>query len=433
MELRILLINPWVYDFAAADLWARPLGLLKVAEFLSRCNADLSYVDCMDTLKKRKDFGTAKYPKTVLEKPSCLGKIPRRFGRYGMPIETFRDMLIRGPSFDMVFITSIMSYWYPGVQKSIEVIRDIFGAIPVVLGGIYATLWHEHAARFSGADFVYRGPVNDGLLFVFSTFGFRLKKQREEIPWHELGLNSQRPFAPLLTSTGCPYECAYCASGLLNEDFVQMDPGVVIEEIRTLYGRGVRDIAFYDDALLFHSDDHIKPILREINSCPGLRFHCPNGLHARFIDDELAHLMRIAGFRTLRLGLETSDGEIQKETGGKVTNEELKRAVRILRKNGFSKKETGVYLMYGLPDQRLESVRDSIHFLKELDVKIHLNEFSPIPGTKYWNLLRKRGILHEHTDPLLTNNTVFSHLFWENKNTDDMNKLKLDVREYNKS
>jgi radical SAM superfamily enzyme YgiQ (UPF0313 family) len=433
LELKILLINPWVYDFAAADLWARPLGLLKVAEFLGRCNADLSYVDCMDTFKKRKDFGTAKYPKTVLEKPSCLGNVPRRFGRYGMPIETFRDILIRGPSFDMVFITSIMSYWYPGVQKSIEVIRDIFGGIPVVLGGIYATLWHEHAARFSGADFVYRGPVNDGLLFVFSTFGFRLKKQREAIPWHELGLYSQRPFAPLLTSTGCPYECAYCASGLLNEDFVQMDPGVVIEEIRMLYGRGVRDIAFYDDALLFHSDYHIKPILREINSWPGLRFHCPNGLHARFIDDELAHLMRMAGFRTLRLGLETSDGKIQKETGGKVTNEELKRAVRILGKNGFSKKETGVYLMYGLPDQRLESVRDSIRFLKELDVKIHLTEFSPIPGTDYWKRLQKRGILNEHTDPLLTNNTVFSHLFWENNNTDDMNKLKLDVREYNKS
>ena len=36
-----------------------------------------------------------------------------------------------------------------------------------------------------------------------------------------------------------------------------------------------------------------------------IRFHCPNGLHARLIDDELAKLMKESGFRTLRLSLET--------------------------------------------------------------------------------------------------------------------------------
>jgi len=29
----LLLINPWVYDFAAYDLWAKPLGLLYLAEY----------------------------------------------------------------------------------------------------------------------------------------------------------------------------------------------------------------------------------------------------------------------------------------------------------------------------------------------------------------------------------------------------------------
>jgi hypothetical protein len=38
-----------------------------------------------------------------------------------------------------------------------------------------------------------------------------------------------------------------------------------------------------------------------------VRFHCPNGIHARFIDDELAYLMKKSGFITLRLGLETID------------------------------------------------------------------------------------------------------------------------------
>ena len=30
----ILLINPWIYDFAAYDLWSKPLGLLYIAALL---------------------------------------------------------------------------------------------------------------------------------------------------------------------------------------------------------------------------------------------------------------------------------------------------------------------------------------------------------------------------------------------------------------
>ena len=49
------------------------------------------------------------------------------------------------------------------------------------------------------------------------------------------------------------------------------------------------DVAFYDDALLVNAKSHIVPILRELRKRkPDLRFHTPNGLHARMIDDELA-------------------------------------------------------------------------------------------------------------------------------------------------
>ncbi|MCL4476517.1 MAG: hypothetical protein M1508_09870 [Nitrospirae bacterium] len=34
MKLRILLVNPWIYDFTAYNLRARPLDLLNVGEHL---------------------------------------------------------------------------------------------------------------------------------------------------------------------------------------------------------------------------------------------------------------------------------------------------------------------------------------------------------------------------------------------------------------
>jgi len=36
MQKRILLINPWIHDFAAYDLWAKPAGLLYLASTLKK-------------------------------------------------------------------------------------------------------------------------------------------------------------------------------------------------------------------------------------------------------------------------------------------------------------------------------------------------------------------------------------------------------------
>ena len=46
--MKILLINPWIYDFAAYDLWMKPLGLLYIASFLEEFGHDVSLINCMD-------------------------------------------------------------------------------------------------------------------------------------------------------------------------------------------------------------------------------------------------------------------------------------------------------------------------------------------------------------------------------------------------
>ena len=430
MKLKVLLINPWIYDFAAVNMWARPLGLLKVAEFLSAWDVELALVDCMDAgVTKR--YGCGNYPKEVVGKPPCLKAVPRKFGRYGISPEEFTGTILSHGRPDLVLVTSVMSYWYPGVQRAIEIVRESYGGVPVILGGIYASLWSRHAVETSGADGVYKGAVGDELRFFLQTFGFRIRRKREKKPYYSMGLCDHHEFAPLLTTEGCPYNCAYCASSLLSPDFSRRKAGEVVSEIMDLYNVGIRDFAFYDDALLVSADDHLKAILKEVvGRNLDVRFHCPNGLHARFIDDELARLMKLSGFRTLRLSLETVDRGRQALTGGKVTSRELEKAVALLRRHKFTKEETGVYVMYGLPGQELREVREGVSFLKSLGVKIFLTELSPIPGTRCWDELVSQGIITESIDPLLTNNTVFCSLF-SGYDLEELESLKLDVKGYN--
>lgn len=430
---KILLINPWIYDFAAVNMWARPLGLLKVAEFLSQFNVQLRLIDCMDIISKPKPFGMAKYPKTPLPTPPLLKGIKRRYGRYGIALDEFVQKVKTTPRPDCILVTGIMTYWYPGVFKAIEICKDIHPGVPVVLGGVYARLFPEHARRYSGADIVYTEQAGNALRRTLEGLSISLKKQKKSTAWYKLGFYKSPSYCPILTSEGCPFRCSYCASGILWRSFFQRAPEDVVEEIEYLYSMGVQDFAFYDDALLSNSNSHIRPILEGIIK-RGIkaRFHTPNGLHVRFLNYDLAHLMKKAGFVTIRLSLETTNPERQRSTGGKVYNDEFKQAVEALKRAGFRKKNIGVYLMYGLPGQGLDEVEEGVRFLFSCGVRVHLAEFSPIPGTVAWKQLLRDGVVSADMDPLLTNNTVFSILY-SGYSSESLQRLKSIVAKYNSS
>ncbi len=432
MRYRILLINPWICDFAAFNLWARPLGLLRVAEHLSAYDTELFLLDCTESFGP-KQYGAGRFRSEIVEKPEVLKGIPRHYRRYGIGLEEFTTRLKSLLPVDFIMMTSVMSYWHPGVQKAIELVRAAAGDIPVILGGIYASLYHGHAVMNSGADFIYKGNIDESLNFALYTFGFKLKRRRALLPHYKLNLYENHSFAPILTSTGCPYRCSYCASALLAQEHEKRPVNAVIGEIKDLYALGVRDYAFYDDALLVGSEHHIKPILRGIaHERPGIRLHTPNGLHAKYIDDELACLMKASNFKTIRLSLETVNDKRQQATGGKVNPENLEKAVGLLRQRGFTKNEIGVYLMYGLPGQEIGEVWDGIRFLKTLGVRINLTEFSPIRNTKLWAELVQTGVIPDNLDPVLTNNSVFSFLY-SGYDHDEMRRMRLDAKRYNES
>ena len=455
--MRCLLINPWIHDFSALNLWSAPLGLMRVAEYLSQFECEIFYINCLKTIK-HKPYGTGKYNRQPIQKPLVLKQVPRKFCRYGITSEEFQSRLKSAMPVDIIFITSIMTYWYTGVAETVREVRKLAGDTPIIIGGIYATLCPDHALKNTDADFIYKGSIethserspmtmidnhsqgrseSNRLETAVEKFGVKLKKISDKKPYYKLGLSRfhrepvERQFAPLLTASGCIFSCTYCATSFLNKDFIRKTPYDILKEIEELYKLGIRDFAFYDDALLTDSDNHLKPILKKViqKDLP-VRFHAPNGIHVRFIDNELAMLMKASNFKTLRLSLETISPERQKLTGGKVRTDEFTNAVKALNKAGFTKKEIGVYLMYGLPGQSLNEVKDGVELLKYLNVHINLTEFSPIPNTKMWNELMSKGIISKDIDLLLTNNSVYYYLY-SGYDFKELEKLKLEVKAYN--
>jgi radical SAM superfamily enzyme YgiQ (UPF0313 family) len=178
-----------------------------------------------------------------------------------------------------------------------------------------------------------------------------------------------------------------------------------------------------------NSSSHIKPILREViqrrSQC---NFHTPNALHIKMIDEEMADLLFRSGFKTIRLGLETADATAQRETGGKVSNPEFQTAIRNLKKAGYRGEELGVYLLAGLPGQRVEEIDASIAFVREAEARPVLVEYSPIPGTPLFGEAKKISPFDLEGEPLFHNNSLFP-CRWEGFTWEDYRRLKERIRE----
>ena len=410
---QVLLVNPWIYDFAAFNLWIEPLGLLTIAAALRDSGYGVTVLDCLAPhagMPPPRADGSGKFLKMVVDKPGPVAFVPRRYGRYGLPCQQFDAELRAAPVPDAVLVASGMTYWYPGVMEAIRRVRACFGAVPIALGGIYATLCPVHARQHSGADEVIAGPgVVAALSFADRVTGHDSAPEQHADPraWpppaHEL---ASRPFAGLLTSWGCPYRCTYCASRHLQPAFVQREPAAVVAEIETCLRRGIRDYAFYDDSLLLDSGQHLAPILETVvaRGWP-VRLYAPNGLHAREITGSLADLMRRAGLVMVRLSLETTDADRQRSTGGKVTTDLFVQAVAHLQAAGFRSRELGAYILAGLPDQPLSEVEEAVRWVHGLGVQTKLALFSPIPGTPDGD-----RALPAAADPLWHNDTVYPYL-----------------------
>ena len=442
----ILLINPWIYDFAAFDLWAKPLGLLYIAGLLRSKGYEIAYIDCLDIhsskmveergFPKRKPSNEGHFFKEVVDKPPALDHIPRKYRRYGISEEAFRECLESINEPRVVLVTSLMTYWYPGPFRVIQLVKERYPRAILIIGGIYATLCPDHARAYSGADCVVEGDGFEKALDIAAGIlgeppsGSREPRHLDCVAYPAFDIYPILDYCCILTSLGCPYRCAYCAAWRIKPGFSRRDPNKVADEIefwaRTL---GIRDIAFYDDALLVNSKNHFIPMARELlrRDLP-CRYHTPNGIHGRELTEEIAGLMYEVGFKTVRLGLETCDKGGQKSMGDKITNEEMARAVRYLREAGFSRRDIGVYVLAGLPGQKRSEVEQSIRCVHAWGATPKLAEYSPIPGTTLWKSALRNSPFDLREEPLFHNNSILP-CRWEGFTWEDLQQLKAGLRD----
>ncbi len=441
MKKDIIFINPWIYDFAAYDLWSKPMGLLYLASYLGRCGFNVRLLDCLDIHNpymketglrrpKRRLYGTGRFWKQMISLPHALNGMKRPYSRYGITPEIFIKELTAMGKPDAFIVTSMMTYWYPGVIEAIKSIKGIYPDVPVLLGGIYTRLCNKHAILNSGADVVINSSEPASILQYLKEFGIYPEKRLKFDPsvmYPSFELYRKLDYVCIMSSKGCPYRCRYCAGPYLNPNFCAREPEDVFEEICFWHKRfGIVDFAFYDDALLVSAKDHLLPLLEMvIRKGLNIRFHTPNAIHIREVNKEVADLMFRAGFKTIRLGLETIDMDLHKRLDKKLGTEDIgdiEKHINYLFEAGFKSPQIGAYILIGLPGQDISSIMDTIKFSRKMKIMPFLAEYSPIPHTPLWKDAVESSPFDLEAEPLYHNNILIP--CWDEDKKKEVPKLK---------
>jgi hypothetical protein len=412
-----LLIFPPIYEFALYDLYIKPYALLRIGHWLVNCGYRVELLNCLDyqdpmTLSqmgapKRRADGTGKFFRTRFPKPTALQNVPRPFFRYGIAQSCIEARLKKSEP-DLILISSGLTYWYLGVQEVVTLCKHLRPHVPVVVGGTYATLCPEHCRQVIAPDYVIKGEAFPELLPVLEKLG--LPRPGEPLTEDFLFCPEVlREAAVVRLNNGCPFRCAYSASHQLSGNFKTGDPERLFRQVYELATRlSIRHFSFLDDALLYHKEKSLIPFLKQIiASRLQINFYTPNALHLNQLDEELALLMKQAGFRNMHVGFESANPLFHQTTDQKLEVTKLRQGINALKKAGFTGREIKIYLLAGLPGQNWQEVEESIRYAAACQVKVYLSEFSPVPGTPLWEESVRLSAYPLAAEPLTHNNSIF--------------------------
>jgi anaerobic magnesium-protoporphyrin IX monomethyl ester cyclase len=301
--------------------------------------------------------------------------------------------------------------------------------LPVILGGSHPTVLPEQSLNYTGADMT---AIGEGELTIVQVMdALAGKGHLSDIPslaWREKGRVTVNPKADLiadidslpipdrsfinrseyfgevlLTGRGCPFNCAYCASRNIWGRKVRMrSVGSIIEELEILRrsaeseqpskgpslshqpaadadarpGRWV--VKVVDDTFTVNKKRTLE-LLDEIIAAGLNCFEFTGGVRADTLDDRLVTKMLEANFKRVTLGVESGSPRILKMIRKGETNEDVKRAIKLLRVAGI---KSHAFFMIGLPDETPEDIELSKKLI--LDVQpdhVEINMVTPYPGT----------------------------------------------------
>jgi radical SAM superfamily enzyme YgiQ (UPF0313 family) len=211
----------------------------------------------------------------------------------------------------------------------------------------------------------------------FDTYPFPARHLLPNDKYHSF-ISQKKNFTIMLTATGCPYRCTFCAIGALGHYRERTWENVIREMEECYHDYGVREIDFFD-ATFFINKDRCLKLFREIRKRKlNIEWTCRSRVN--LADKELLQEASLSGCRMIFWGIESSSQKVLEGIRKGICKDQIKNAIKLSK--GMGIRNLG-FLMIGNPFDTEETVRDTMHFVKNIGLDyVQICRTIAKPGTE---------------------------------------------------
>ncbi len=338
--------------------------------------------------------------------------------------ETVNEVLKEGPDFVGI---SCKTLWVTNANKIALGIKEKNQNIPIVAGGHHVTsLPKQSLEEFPGFDSIVMGEGEITLLEYINVINkngnlanvnglayrdgneIKVNPRREEtidinklhkpafdllphLPkYYNPALVNVKglPAFPLITSRGCPFQCAFCDRNVFGNT-TRIPPAEyifsIVEEI--YYKYGISNLLFDDDNIMINKKifNKLMEMIRKSNM--KLSLTCQARVNS--IDEDSLRILKDSGCWQLMFGIESGSQKMLKAMKKGTKLHQVKNAIAMSRKFGI--KTFGMFII-GYPGETIETLQETEAFIKSLKIDdIGCFLFTPLPGSDIYNEIEKYG------------------------------------------
>jgi len=343
---------------------------------------------------------------------------------------SFKEKVVKQMQFfcpDLVCF-SVFSDYYGWACEIAERIKEETN-IPILFGGIHASLVPDIVIRESFVDYLCIGEGEEAILELLNAL--RSKKEPVNIkniwfkkegkiveselrplipdldvlpfPSKELFFKEYPPFVnkvyTLISGRGCPNACSYCYNSFFKKLYSDKGPYLrrrsvdnVISELRQAKEKyQIKRVSFFDD-LFIYDLNWLEAFSERYKKEISLPFFCH--VHPVNVNKKTVKLLKDAGCAVVTMGIQTTNEEIRKNIlQRRGSNEEIIKAIVLI-------KESDIFLytniILGLPAQDEKDMIETVMFCNKYAADVTTTSWLRYyPKAEIIRIAKEQGFLDE--------------------------------------
>jgi radical SAM superfamily enzyme YgiQ (UPF0313 family) len=318
------------------------------------------------------------------------------------------------------------SHQFEYVKRLAALLKTAY-QVPVICGGVHATIDPDEVINAEGIDMICRGEGEYALAELCDKLANKeaittvkniwlkengviirndvrpLEYNLDALPFPDRKLFSYRTLSDykirmisILASRGCPYHCSYCC----NHQYQKLYPHkyvrfrsvdnvlAEIQEVLKWY-TDAEFVNFIDDTLCLNRE-WMEEFCSKFPSKIGLPFH--GNTRANLLDEEMVALLKKGGCERLDVGIEAGNAHIRQQVLRRnITEEQIHKAFELGRKYNI---KLAAYNMLGCPFETpqmiLETIKINTHVMPYAS---HNAIYQPYPNTELQKVCLDKGYI----------------------------------------